>query len=77
MDIIKKTCEFVSDKKQIEYLEILKKCTQNSIDKKTVVSKSGFKKKYRDRPLAAVMEDHLTLAKINTSIDYYNGIRQN
>lgn len=73
MEIIKPQNEFITIEKHVEYLKILKKCVENSINKMYVVSKSLCKKK--DVVSSAIgnkkIDEQQALKKIIASINFY------
>lgn len=73
MEIIKPQNEFITSEKHVEYLTMLKKCVENSINKIYVVSKSLHKKK--DVISSAIgnkkIDEQQALKKIIDSISFY------
>jgi cell fate (sporulation/competence/biofilm development) regulator YmcA (YheA/YmcA/DUF963 family) len=74
MEIIKPQNEFITIQKHVEYLNMLKKCIENSINKIYVVSKSLHKKK--DVISSAIgnkkIDEQQALKKITDSINFYS-----
>lgn len=71
MVLIQKQHGFITDQKHMEYLLILKKCMENYLDKKFVVSKKLHAKKMETRHAADVKIDKEKLKSIIHTIEFY------
>jgi len=71
MELIKKQGDYITDIKHLESLYILKKCMENSINKKYRVSIKAYTKKTKFRNVEDVKEDKLILENINYTIEHY------
>jgi hypothetical protein len=71
MDVINKKNKFISNEKHLEYLYILKKCIENSLDKKYVVSIKLHTKKLEHRNACDIDNEKKILRNIEYSIKYF------
>lgn len=73
MELITPRCNFTTIEKHINYLKLIKKCVQSSIDEKYVLSKKLFKKKNNEYDLSVNKKKELfqRLQIIDYSINYY------
>ena len=79
MEIIKPQNQFITNEKHVEYLNMLKKCIENSINKIYVISKTLHKKKYVISSAIGnkKIDEQEALKKIINSINFYSEKTEN